>query len=120
VSTEANAGDTLQGVPKYRVAEIRVPEVRFPKQGVPKSMISVTIYSRPGCHLCDEMKDVVLHVASSVPLTVEEIDISGNPELEQLYGLEIPVLFVAGKKVAKYRVSEGDLRRILAARDRTP
>jgi len=83
-------------------------------------MIPVTIYSRPGCHLCDEMKAVVLHVASSIPLTIEEIDISTSPELEQLYGLEIPVLFVAGKKVAKYRVSERDLRRILAARDGTP
>jgi hypothetical protein len=62
------------------------------------------------------MKAVVLQVASSIPLAIEEIDISTNPELEQLYGLEIPVLFVAGKKVAKYRVSEGDLRRILAGR----
>jgi hypothetical protein len=79
-------------------------------------MIPVTIYSRPGCHLCDEMKAVVLHVASSIPLTVEEIDISTSPELEQLYGVEIPVLFVAGKKVAKYRISEGDLRKILARR----
>jgi glutaredoxin len=77
-------------------------------------VIPVTIYSRPGCHLCDEMKAVVLHVASSIPLAIEEIDISTNSELEQLYGVEIPVLFVAGKKVAKYRVSEGDLRRILA------
>jgi hypothetical protein len=66
------------------------------------------------------MKAVVLHVASSIPLTIEEIDISTNSELEQLYGVEIPVLFVAGKKVAKYRISERDLRRILAARDGTP
>jgi len=62
------------------------------------------------------MKAVVLHVASSIPLTIEEIDISTNSELEQLYGVEIPVLFVAGKKVAKYRISEGDLRKILAGR----
>jgi glutaredoxin len=79
-------------------------------------MIPVTIYSRPGCHLCDEMKLVVQRVGVSVPLTIEEIDISKDPELERLYGFEIPVLLVAGKKVAKYRVSERDLRRILAAR----
>ena len=79
-------------------------------------MIPVTIYSRPGCHLCDEMKAVVQHVGASIPLTIEEIDISADPELERLYGLEIPVLFVAGKKVAKYRVTEADLRRILAGR----
>ena len=79
-------------------------------------MIPVTIYSRPGCNLCDEMKVVVQRVAASVPLTIEEVDVSSDPELERLYGLEIPVLFVAGKKVAKYRVNEGDLRRILAGR----
>ena len=62
------------------------------------------------------MKAVVLHVGSSIPLNIEEIDISTEPELERLYGVEIPVLFVAGKKVAKYRVTEGELRRILTAR----
>ena len=79
-------------------------------------MIPVTIYSRPGCHLCEEMKVVVKQVGATIPLEIEEIDISADPELERLYGIEIPVLFVAGKKVAKYRVSEGELRRILAGR----
>lgn len=79
-------------------------------------MIPVTIYSRPGCHLCDEMKEVVQQVGASFPLTIEEIDISADPELERLYGLEIPVLFIAGKKVAKYRVTEADLKKILAGR----
>jgi len=79
-------------------------------------MIPVTIYSRPGCHLCDEMKVVVKHVGTTVPLTIEEIDISADPELERLYGIEIPVLCVAGKKVAKYRIGEHELRRILAGR----
>jgi glutaredoxin len=83
-------------------------------------MIPVTIYSRPGCHLCDEMKLVVQRVGASIPITLEEIDISTNTELEQLYGLEVPVLFVAGRKAAKYRVSESDLRRILSRRDGTP
>jgi glutaredoxin len=79
-------------------------------------MIPVTIYSRPGCHLCDEMKVVVKRVGATIPLAIEEIDISADPELERLYGIEIPVLFVAGKKVAKYRVGEQELRRFLAGR----
>jgi len=79
-------------------------------------MLPVTIYSRPGCHLCDEMKAVVKQVAITVPLALNEIDISKDPELERLYGLEIPVLFVGGRKVAKYRVGEQEFRRILAGR----
>jgi thiol-disulfide isomerase/thioredoxin len=78
----------------------------------------LTLYSRPGCHLCDEMKAVVQRVtrAVDVPIAVEEIDISTDPDLETRYGLEIPVLLVDGKKAAKYRIGDGELRRLLAGR----
>jgi thiol-disulfide isomerase/thioredoxin len=81
-------------------------------------VIVLTLYSRPGCHLCDEMKAVVQRVidAGAVRAAVEEIDISTDPDLEARYGLEIPVLLVDGKKAAKYRVTEGELTRLLAAR----
>jgi glutaredoxin len=79
-------------------------------------MIAVTIYSRPGCHLCDDMKAVVHKVARTIPVSIEEIDISTDAKLEAEFGLEIPVLFVAGNKAAKYRVGEEELRRILAGR----
>ena len=79
-------------------------------------MRAVTIYSRPGCHLCDEMKAVVQKVAQSVPLVVEEIDITSDAELEARYGLEIPVLMINGRKAAKYRVTEEQLRLALIAR----
>ena len=79
-------------------------------------MIALTIYSRPGCHLCDEMKAIVARVARRVPLTLDEVDISADPALEQRYGLEIPVLLVNGKKAAKYRVTEWQLTRMLSAR----
>lgn len=79
-------------------------------------MISLTLYSRPGCHLCDEMKAVVARVAGAIPLSLQEIDISTDPTLEARYGLEIPVLLVEGKKVAKYRVTEAELARLLKVR----
>jgi glutaredoxin len=76
----------------------------------------LTIYSRPGCHLCDEMKEVVNRVSASVPLSLEEVDISGDAELERLYGVEIPVLMIDGRKAAKYRIAETDLLRMLDRR----
>jgi thiol-disulfide isomerase/thioredoxin len=81
-------------------------------------VIVLTIYSRPGCHLCDEMKTVVQRVVRSVatPITIAEIDISTAADLEARYGLEIPVLLVDGKKAAKYRVSEEELTRLLTRR----
>jgi glutaredoxin len=81
-------------------------------------VIAVTLYSRPGCHLCDDMKAIVAGVVRSMstPVTVEEIDISADPGLEARYGAEIPVLLVNGLKAAKYRVKEDELRRILMDR----
>ena len=77
-----------------------------------------TIYSRPDCHLCHEMKAAVQRVLrgrTGIPL--EEIDISKDPALLDRYGLEIPVLIIDGKKVAKYRVTEAELTRMLDSRD---
>ncbi len=79
-------------------------------------MIALTLYSRPHCHLCDEMKAAIARVAREIPLTLEDIDISSDAALEARYGLEIPVLLVDGRKAAKYRVSDEELRRILKAR----
>jgi len=83
-------------------------------------MLALTIYSRPGCHLCEEMKAVVQRVARvhGEPITIDEIDISADPDLESRYGLEIPVLIVNGRKVAKYRITEEELTRALDARQR--
>ena len=80
----------------------------------------LTIYSKPGCHLCDEMKSTVHRVLSTrreePAISIDEIDISGDPALIDRYGLEIPVLLIDGRKAAKYRVSEEELRRILDRR----
>jgi hypothetical protein len=79
-------------------------------------VIAVTIYSRQGCHLCEQMKAVVERVGRSVAIALEDIDISTDPALEARYGADIPVLLVEGRKAAKYRVTEEELRRILNAR----
>ncbi len=79
-------------------------------------MIELTLYSRPGCHLCDEMKATIDRVGRVIPFTLRVVDISGDAELEAKYGVEIPVLLVDGRKTAKYRIAETDLRRSLETR----
>jgi glutaredoxin len=76
----------------------------------------LTIYSKPGCHLCEEMKVTIHRVVLDPSISIDEIDISKDPALSEQYGLDIPVLMIDGKKVAKYRVSEGELRRIIESR----
>jgi thiol-disulfide isomerase/thioredoxin len=81
-------------------------------------VIALRIYSRPGCHLCDDMKALVRRVVerTRLPVAIEEIDISGDPDLEARYGVEIPVLMVNGRKAAKYRITEQELMRVLSGR----
>jgi hypothetical protein len=81
-------------------------------------VIVLTLYSRPGCHLCEEMKMVVARVVRGLetPVTIDEVDISTDADLEARYGLEIPVLLIDGRKAAKYRVTEGELARMLRSR----
>ena len=78
----------------------------------------LTIYSRPGCHLCDEMKAVVSRAirTARADAAIEEIDISGDPQLEAAYGLEVPVLLIDGKKAAKYRVTEAEVALMMRGR----
>ena len=78
--------------------------------------VILTIYSRPGCHLCEEMKSLVQQVAlEHGNVAVEEVDISNKPNLLSLYELEIPVLTLDGRKIAKYRISREQLIRSLAS-----
>jgi hypothetical protein len=81
-------------------------------------VIVLTLYSRPGCRLCDEMKAIVQRVvrSSATPIRIDEIDISTDPDLEARYGVEIPVLLVDGRKAAKYNVTEEGLTRLLRSR----
>ena len=62
------------------------------------------------------MKAVVHRVARHAPIALTEIDITGDRALEARYGTEIPVLLIDGKKVAKYRVTEESLVRMVAGK----
>jgi len=74
----------------------------------------VVLYTRSGCHLCDEMKQTVAEVAASVDIDFREVDIDGDPSLRLLYDHEVPVLEIDGRKAFKYRVSARELRRRLS------
>ena len=75
--------------------------------------ISLTLYSRPGCCLCEDMKAVLAEVELYPSFVLEEVDISTQTELEARFGQEIPVLFVNGRKAFKYRVTSRELDRRL-------
>lgn len=70
----------------------------------------VTLYSRPGCHLCDEARVVIERVCAELGESFTEVDIDQDPELTSRFGEEVPVTFVDGRQHDFWRVSEQRLR----------
>jgi glutaredoxin len=64
----------------------------------------VTLYSRPGCGLCDEARDVVRGVRKRADFDLVEVDISRDDALELEYGIRIPVVAVDGEELFEISV----------------
>jgi hypothetical protein len=75
----------------------------------------ITLIGKPGCHLCDEARAVILGVCAARGVTWEEISILDQPELAEEYWTEIPVVLVDGIKIAFWRVNK---QQIVDALDR--
>ena len=67
-------------------------------------MIRLKLLSRPGCHLCEEMRSEVDRLLSDEPRQWEVLDVDSDPDLAQRYGQGIPVLFVNGRLFARMRL----------------
>jgi glutaredoxin len=72
--------------------------------------VTLRLYTRADCHLCDEMKAVVAPLALQFGATVEQIDVDSDPALAAAFGAEVPVLFINDRKAFKYRVTPHELR----------
>jgi len=70
----------------------------------------LTLYSRPGCHLCEEMKKQVSPLISEFHALLREVNIDSDSILRERYNEEVPVLFLGSRKVAKYAVDVAQLR----------
>ena len=81
-------------------------------------MPRVTLYSKPGCHLCDDARAVIERVCADVGESFVEVSILDDPELQRRYAEEIPVTLVDGAQHDFWRVDESRLRAALAARPR--
>ncbi len=77
--------------------------------------ITVTVYSREECHLCEEAIGTIERVAREVDRRVEirEIDVDADPELAAEYGERVPYVLVEDRPAFKYRVDSEELRRRL-------
>ena len=73
----------------------------------------VIIYSRPGCHLCDEAKAAIMGAGCSDWFTLEEINIESDEELLRKYKYDIPVIAIDGTETFIHRVDPKDFIRVI-------
>ena len=70
----------------------------------------VTLYTRPGCHLCDEAKAAMRDSGCEDEYRLEEINIDEDPDLRDKYGYDIPVVYINGVKAFKHAVDPRQFR----------
>lgn len=76
----------------------------------------VTLYTRPGCHLCEEAKTAIAPLLREFGASLSEVNIDKDAVLEERYGWDIPVIFIGARKAAKHRVDVEQFRRQLEER----
>jgi glutaredoxin len=75
----------------------------------------VTLFHAPGCHLCERAREQLVGLRGELGFALEEVDISGDAELEAAYRELLPVVELDGERVFTYYVFPDALRRRLAA-----
>ncbi|HJT64907.1 MAG TPA: glutaredoxin family protein [Pyrinomonadaceae bacterium] len=73
----------------------------------------VIVYSRPGCHLCDEAKDAILSAGCDDLFTFGAINIESDPELLKKYKYDIPVVTLNGTEIFRHRVDKQKFRELV-------
>jgi glutaredoxin len=76
----------------------------------------VTLYTRAGCCLCDDVKRAIGEAGNQAEFEFREVDIDRHPELKRLYNDEVPVVEIDGRKAFQYRMTAEQLLKKLAAR----
>jgi glutaredoxin len=77
---------------------------------------SVVLYSRRGCHLCDEARVVILSVRARKPFAFDEIDIETDDELLREYAIRIPVVTIDGEERFEIAVDRNELEGLVGLR----
>jgi glutaredoxin len=73
-------------------------------------MLVVTLYGKPGCHLCDDARAVIERVRAERGFELEEVDVSLDPVLHRRYGERIPVVALNGEELCEFFVEDASLR----------
>jgi Glutaredoxin-like domain (DUF836) len=69
-------------------------------------MALITLYGKPGCHLCDEARDAIARAVAGHEVEIQHVDVTLDPVVERRYGERIPVVAVDGEELFEFFVDE--------------
>ncbi len=78
-------------------------------------MNKLILYTKPACHLCNEMKDEISNLKRIVNFDFEEVNIKQNELLYEKYKEKIPLLMMNGRMIAKYYIDKEKLLKIISS-----
>jgi glutaredoxin-like protein DUF836 len=77
--------------------------------------VHLILLTRAYCHLCDDMRAALAPLAAAAGVTIEEIDVDGDPTLEARWGEAVPVLLADERELCRYRLDRAALAAHLAS-----
>jgi glutaredoxin len=97
--------DNSSGRDSYRRSEQGRLAVAAPRDA--------TLYTRPGCHLCDAARAAIAPILREIGANLREVNIEEDADLCELYTNDVPVVFLGSREVARHRVDAARFRRAL-------
>lgn len=99
--------------PLSRLGSARCSQSAAGAKDVTEQRPILVLYSRRECHLCEIAKADLLPLCDRYDVRLQEVDITGEPDLTARHGEEVPVAYLNGEKVFKYRVEPRRVKRLL-------
>jgi hypothetical protein len=93
------------------IAVARLSGVRGMSERESSTLPQVTFYTKAGCHLCEDARDMLDDIAAQTQYELTEIDIRSNPDIFELYRYRIPVVIFNETIVAEGRIEYSELAR---------
>ncbi len=76
-------------------------------------MLELRLYTRPGCHLCEDAAGLLRRLQAETPFELREVNVDQDPALRERYGEQIPVIESQGRVIARAPIVERRLREVV-------
>ena len=78
-------------------------------------MIEFTVYSRHGCHLCEDLLQQLNQLQQVHPFHIREVDVDSSPQLVEQYGSQVPVVTCGSEQLCHYFLDQAAILRVLSS-----